>query len=185
MNTAQLSSIIHIFIPVFVALFLIAVACAALVLAAENDIESDKYYLARKINKHSIDYYSDNTMACDKVYRFVNVLYEVFPKDFIIIPNVKLDKLLDEKNIDSDAKKQVLGIGIFYKNYLPLLVIDLIDKNNVNESMIKFTKDVVIALQEINIPIAQVYIEDNYDISKLKQSLLELMPAKIKNKYLK
>ncbi len=190
-----LANIINIFIPVFVLLLLFAITCAILVLAAENDIESDKYLKARGKNtslplcsSNIFDTYCENEKCCENVYKFINMLYEIFPNDFIIVPNVSLKKFIENysslDNFNKDVINKTVDLGIFYKNRQPLVMIDLIDKNSKNESMQKFTKDIAKALSSLNIPVAEVVIEKSFDLLKLKTELLKLMPKHIMKKYL-
>lgn len=188
-------SIINIFIPIFVVLLVIAITCAMLVLAAENDIESDKYLKARGKERtlpisslNVFEEYCQDEKCCDNVYKFINVLYEIFPRDFIIVPNVGLGKLIKNYSSIEDYNKKVLtktaDIGIFYKNSKPLVMIDLIDNNSDNPNMKRFTNDIAYVLQSINIPVVEVVMKKRFDLHKLKHELFKIMPKKIMKKYL-
>jgi len=101
------TNMLTIFIPVFTMLVLSAIAVAILILCNEDDIESDKYYKARRVatksedknvervaTYHDFKYYCASEKCTNETYRFINALYENFSDDFMFVPNVKVGNLI-------------------------------------------------------------------------------------------
>ena len=194
-------NMLNIFIPSFIILILIAIAVAILILCNEDDVDSDKYHKARRVptkkeedeechdeTYHDYDYYCASEKCNSKTYKFLNCLYDNFPSDFVIIPNVKVGKLIsafdNPTNFDKCVLNKTMDVGIFLKdNMQPLCMIDLVDPNSNEKNMQKADALVLAAISKLKIPVAEVVANDFYDDVKLKQELLKLMPANIKKKY--
>lgn len=196
-------NMLKIFIPSFIVLLLIALAVAILILCNEDDIESDKYHKARRVatrvevkneercdTYHNFNYYCASERCNSNTYKFINALYDNFPEDFVIIPNVKVGKLISAfdkvENFDKSVLNKTIDVGMFYKETMqPLVLIDLICQNSDDKNMQKAPSEVLLAVSKLKIPTAEVVANDFYDGIKLKQELLKLMPADIKKKYSK
>ena len=196
-------NMLKIFIPSFIVLLLIALAVAILILCNEDDIESDKYHKARRVatrvevkneercdTYHNFNYYCASERCNSNTYKFINALYDNFPEDFVIIPNVKVGKLISAfdkvENFDKSVLNKTIDVGMFYKETMqPLVLIDLICQNSDDKNMQKAPSEVLLAVSKLKIPTVEVVANDFYDGIKLKQELLKLMPADIKKKYSK
>lgn len=196
-------NMLNIFIPSFILLILIAVAVAILILCNEDDVESDKYHKARRVatkevvkkedrteTYHDFNYYCASERCNSNTYKFINALYDTFPNDFVIIPNVKVGKLVaafdKPENFDKSILNKTIDVGMFYKETMePLVMIDLVCPSSNDKCMDRANESVLSSISKLNIPVAEVVANDFYDGVKLKQELLKLMPAKIKKKYSK
>ncbi len=197
------ANMLTIFIPVFAMLVFTAVAVAILILCNEDDIESDKYYKARRVatqseNKdiervatyHNFKYYCASEKCTSETYKFINTLYENLSSDFEFVPNVKVGSLIsafdDTNNYSPQVIKSKIDVGIFLKETMqPLVMVDLINKDNPNKELAKAEAETLSAIKQLKIAVCEVVTEDVYDGAKLKQELLKLMPADIKKKYSK
>lgn len=194
-------NMLNIFIPSFVILILIATAVAILILCNEDDVESDKYHKARRVAtmeqpKEKVDTYHDfgyycASERCNKnTYKFINTLYDNFPNDFVVVPNVKVGRLISAfdkvENFDKKILNKTMDVGLFYRETMqPLVMIDLVCPESNDKSMQQANTDVLKAVSSLKIPAVEVVANDSYDEVKIKQELLKLMPANIKKKYSK
>ena len=197
------TNMLTIFVPVFTMLVLSAIAVAILILCNEDDIESDKYYKARRVatksedknvervaTYHDFKYYCASEKCTNETYRFINALYENFSDDFMFVPNVKVGNLIsifgNPDEVDSNVLKSTIDVGIFLKETMkPLVMVDLVSRENPNKELAKAKNETLTAIKKLSIAVCEVVTENVYDGAKLKQELLKLMPADIKKKYSK
>lgn len=114
--------------------------------------------------------------------RFIEAVHKSLPKDFIAFPFVSLEKILepDGSKVDFNiASSKIVDVCIFLQKTMePVLVIDLYSPSPNNVTLKKIDQDVKALLKKVNLPIIQIKIQDNYDLTILKNDLINSMDEK-------
>lgn len=105
----------------------------------------------------------------NKLKFFLETLRKAVPSQYIIHPHVNAEMLFSP-NVREDLKvdSEYCDFVVFNKDYIPILVIDMVDitiaKTNtghLNEAAEKF-------LKAINVPVLDVKIQEQYNIDQLR-----------------
>ncbi|MBE5735660.1 MAG: DUF2726 domain-containing protein [Clostridiales bacterium] len=113
---------------------------------------------------------------------FLECIYKSLPKDFIAFPYVSLEKLLLPTNSKVDfniASSKIIDVCIFLQSTMePVLAIDLYSPSPLNNSLKKIDQDVIQLLKNAGLPFIQIRLEDDYNLTILKNDLLNAMKDK-------
>ena len=114
--------------------------------------------------------------------RFVETIHKVLPKDFIAFPYVPLEKLLIPNGSKVDfniASSKVVDVCIFLQKTMePVLAIYLFTPSPLNQSLKKIDDDVKTLLKKSGLPLVQIKLQEKYELSILKNDLLNAMNDK-------
>ncbi len=113
---------------------------------------------------------------------FLECIYKSLPKEFIAFPYVSLEKIMQPTDTKVDfniATSKIIDVCIFLQSTMePVLAIDLYSPSPLNNSLKKIDQDVITLLKKVGLPFIQIRLEDEYNLTILKNDLLNAMNDK-------
>jgi hypothetical protein len=107
----------------------------------------------------------------EKVHKFYTTLLKALPSDYIVIPNVPIEKLFEvSQRNDLRMKGQYADIVIFSSGYMPLLVIDLFDMSIIDLGTVNKVKNISKdVLRNSGVAVLDIKLSNSYNIDEIRR----------------
>ena len=146
-----------------------------------------------KKGSSTVEVVLNKTYCSNDEMKFLEYLHRALPKEFIAFPRVGVDNIVQPKKdrvaYNSIMSKYVDVCVFTRKNMEPVLVIDLVMQSTAQQQYKVIDQNVVAVLKAVKLNVVEIDIEPAYDLEKLREKVLNGMPAKtvsmIKENYIK
>lgn len=172
---------IDVWLPLLI-FFIIILFAIGILITLKTKFGKDKGMVTKNEPKVMNLIKTDEYISKNEVL-FLKNLSKVLPDDFIAYPRVGVDNIVQPKG-DKLAYNTILSqyvdVCIFLKNCMePVLVVDIYEANTTDVHLKHLSPNVYKAMSTVNIPIVKIMIQEEYDLEKLRCSIIEAMPAKV------
>ncbi len=112
-----------------------------------------------------------------KATEFYNALKQALPSNFIIYPNVAVEKLLDTTSrLGLQLQGQYADFVVFSPSRMPILIIDLFDMSIINLDEVNKVKRITkTIMKNSGVPVLDLKYSDTYNIDELRQIIANIL----------
>ena len=103
---------------------------------------------------------------------FFEAMKKSLPSHYVVIPNVAIELLFDKgQRDDLQMGDEYADVAVFTENYLPVLVIDLVDYSPSGKAVFHLSLDAKDMLRSVGVNVLEYNIRDTYSVDELRKAV--------------